>query len=656
MLNRDYAIGGLTKIYNLFYMFCFVLTLTGCFGELEKSTSSISENSTVEGNNQQAEEVAPLATEIEAEELSPEEETIKPKVIGTAGVYKIIGSDVFVGDRLISNINRGFEVLEDPAYAKDVFNIFYFGQSLVNMSPEKTNILGDGYSRSDKAVYYLGRVLTRGEDLNPVSPQFFTALGGDYAKDNEGYFYKNRELDEVIGELRPLGEGYSTDAVRVYFQYSPLSLYDSSKITPKVVAGFLVLGDRVFARTRGVKLNGEIDEFFKPLGDGYAIINDSVFYNMWGKIAEADQDSFQVLDHGYAKDDTHLYFQGRSIPSSAPTSLIFLGGGFAKTNDLVLYDGRVIDGAQAASFTLIATPAVGEAIGKDDVSVYRGLRVIAQPEGFRATIFDDLYIDTTGVISRGRRIIGRPFSALARSTFQVNYDALEFIGDGIAKDDRFVFRWYLPSGSISRVWSDKLGELAPNRLDLPTLEYVGGEFVKDINGVQPLTTSSSQPFEPDIASFKVYGGLYAADSEFVYFGKRVLSTEVESFQVLDPIGRIALVGSDIFDYGKLKFNLADDEKIEEVVQLSNRQVHFLTNNRVFLYGSERKDIDLESFKFISTGQGNFSRDRDRLFYLGYTLEGLDPNNTIVLTSSRFRLPSGEVTSYSQYIETLTNDR
>lgn len=84
--------------------------------------------------------------------------------------------------------------------------------------------------------------------------------------------------------------------------------------------------------------------------NSYAKDNFYVYY-MGKKIDVTSPSSFSLLGDGYGKDNFYIYYMGKKLTVTSPTSFKLLGNGYGKDNFYVYYMGQKIDVTSPSSFT-----------------------------------------------------------------------------------------------------------------------------------------------------------------------------------------------------------------------------------------------------------------------------------------------------------------
>ncbi len=85
------------------------------------------------------------------------------------------------------------------------------------------------------------------------------------------------------------------------------------------------------------------------LGNGYSTDSIKYYYNA-KPMDIVDTSSFHVEGGGYAADDSVAYYKGVAFNATFPKTLIYLGGQYAKDRFDVYYAGNDVAGARSASF------------------------------------------------------------------------------------------------------------------------------------------------------------------------------------------------------------------------------------------------------------------------------------------------------------------
>ena len=139
-------------------------------------------------------------------------------------------------------------------YAKDSHSAYWMGTRVEDADPTSFKIIDNGYGRDRRYVFRLAQIV---EDADPIT---FELLQGSWSRDSKHYFY-NGTLLEVC----------EYETFRIIDEFSPFRAIDGSC--------YYWESERV-----------EVNEF----------------------------STFEILSGGYARDETTVYFQDRSIQSADP--------------------------------------------------------------------------------------------------------------------------------------------------------------------------------------------------------------------------------------------------------------------------------------------------------------------------------------------------
>jgi len=268
-----------------------------------------------------------------------------------------------------------------------------------------------------------------------------TPLNGSFAAAGENAYYRDARIpDGDGGSFEALSDHYAKDVKRVYYcdTYRDSKDYFSTK------------------RIRILQVSG------------------------------ADPSSFRYIDRNYARDSTHLYFEGTLHPVSDLGSFTLLDYGFARDRATGYYMQEPIPGSAGASFI-----GVDDHYSKDGVSVFysdlepgkdgsppvrRHLRLShAQPSSFRV-LGDGYAADSAQVYYHGTLLSD------ASSRFQV-------LGLGYAKSD---VRVYYEGAPVAGADAASFTMLAPPT-DSATARDAGATYLQGRR-----TPASSRQADPPI--------------------------------------------------------------------------------------------------------------------------------------------------------------
>lgn len=239
------------------------------------------------------------------------------------------------------------------------------------------------------------RIFYREDGVEGADSATFVALDEHYGRDNRAVYFgdtfrdgreyflvKRGRVGPIVGadptSFRLLKEGYATDALHAYYLGVPFAVRD--------VASFEVLEygftrDRMRGYNRLIEIAGSDGTSFTALDSDYAKDAKHAWYSYLDNdpktgrmrsasldIKGADAASFATKTAGYAIDAKRVYYKGRAI-SALPDGFECLTPSYAKNINEVLYYGKIINGADAATFHVLQ-PAHDGADAADAKSRY----------------------------------------------------------------------------------------------------------------------------------------------------------------------------------------------------------------------------------------------------------------------------------------------
>lgn len=261
---------------------------------------------------------------------------------------------------------------------------WYFGDVPVRLTTTAGFTPLDGpFARAADHGYYRGVAIAASD--GPT----FVALSDHYAKDRARVFhcdtyrkaqeywaYRYVRVAAIDGAdaatFRSLDAEYAKDANRTYFEGAPFAVADA--------ATFTVLDDG-FARDRVVgyyhrrPVPGSDGATFTALGDHHARDRAHAYYVDFDpagdrmvprvvRLEGADVATLAVLADGYARDAGQAYYRGRVV-ARRPMRFEVLTRGYAAGDAGVLYEGRPVRGADAATFRVLGPADSVPADGAD---------------------------------------------------------------------------------------------------------------------------------------------------------------------------------------------------------------------------------------------------------------------------------------------------
>ena len=233
--------------------------------------------------------------------------------------------------------------------------------------------LNDHFARVGDRIFY------REDGVEGADSVTFVALDDRYGKDKQAVYFgdtyrdgkeyflvKRVRVGPIVGadpaSFRLLKDGYAADTLHAYYLGAPFAVRD--------VASFEVLEygftrDRMRGYNRLTEIAGSDGASFVALDLDYAKDATHAWYSYLDNdpktgrmrsvsldIKGVDAASFVTRTSGYAIDAKRIYYRGRAI-SASPDGFECLTPSYAKNTSEVLYYGKPIGGAEAATFHVL---------------------------------------------------------------------------------------------------------------------------------------------------------------------------------------------------------------------------------------------------------------------------------------------------------------
>jgi DKNYY family len=279
-------------------------------------------------------------------------------------VASLVGLALFVG-------------CSEQPYTKQDGAWRYDGSAITVRHPDGLQPLGAKgeptavFARDGEVAYF------RGEEIEGSHGPSFVPMDGHYARDTARAYYcdtyrKGQEyytakhnaivvIDSVsLVSFRLMAHGYARDSTRLYFEGRHVRVRD--------IASFELLEDgyqrdRVTGYYERRPIEGSDGRTFQVLSAGYSRDASSVFFTRYrdadpaelGKtvrVSGASPADFVVKEASYAVDGKRVYHDGRVIATDV-AGFAVLGIVYARAGGTVFHDGRPVEGADAATFTVL---------------------------------------------------------------------------------------------------------------------------------------------------------------------------------------------------------------------------------------------------------------------------------------------------------------
>lgn len=248
--------------------------------------------------------------------------------------------------------------------------------------------------------------------------------------------FKIESKPEIFFQIaKDLGDGFSRDEQNVFYNSTAL---------PECNPGTFAILDRLYRYARDERniylaadrLNTN-PASFQLLDKGYARDESSVWYHTSpSKLAEADSRTFQVYSETfYAHDISRVFYEGRVVSGARAASFIPLRAWFGKDDAQVYYSGVPVAGADAASFSMLGNSELYAA--DRNAAYFQNFKL----PGVNPTLFKVLATDVKNrpvfpaLATDGSKVfyLGKSIADVDAPTFEVLYSVQ---GGAIASRDK----------------------------------------------------------------------------------------------------------------------------------------------------------------------------------------------------------------------------
>ena len=262
-----------------------------------------------------------------------------------------------------------FGCAEKEAPFQEKGGLWHYRELRIEDADAKTfQVINENYARDKGRVYY-GDTYRKGQEyymikhsrlrvLDGADPATFRYLNYDYARDKAAVFYEGVAFPvKDVQTFELIDRAFARDRVTGYYQQRPIPGSDGTSFTR--------VDDRYSKDARHVFHSATEPRGTDPIRRSTLVKG-------------ALPGSFKILDiHGHAADAAQAYYRGELVTKDV-ASFKVLDLGYAKTATRVYYDGKPIPQADAASFAMLE-PETDPADAKDRSSTYkRGKKV--QPQ------------------------------------------------------------------------------------------------------------------------------------------------------------------------------------------------------------------------------------------------------------------------------------
>lgn len=278
-------------------------------------------------------------------------------------------------------------------FVKKADTIWFHDIALENVDPKTFEIVDDYFFRDkDQVCFY--ETYRVSEDyftskrkryihLVKTDPASFESLGDGYAKDKFTAWYLDKTFKvEDLKSLRVLNHHFTKDNKTAYLDRRPI------------------------AGSHGIT--------FELISDHYA--KDSLrYYYCWPidgeyqiKPIPCHFQSFDVIDHQYAKDNKNVFYEGDKLSKAESNSFELISSGYAKDNNHVFFRNNIVEKADPFSFTTFTENenSMGETVySKDKNGIYVNDKHFVGADVATFRLLNEKYtLDKNGVYFRMKKV------------------------------------------------------------------------------------------------------------------------------------------------------------------------------------------------------------------------------------------------------------
>ena len=468
-------------------------------------------------------------------------------------------------EKKVNNADFKTFVELNKIYGKDNKNVFYGDEKLENADFKTFQAVGENIGRDKDNFYWYNQKVK----INPKDFKLYKNKDKIVYFRNNGKIYDLKGLDELNGiedvdTFEVLDDEYSRDKYNIY--YGGVTFSDVDMDTFQIIMQDTYAKDKnkVYYGSRPIR---EVNpKTVKILSEIYLKDDKSVF-TKYGKIENADLDSFEVLGemHIYAKDNKNVYLFGEIIKKADPKTfeIIKEKPTYSKDKKYLYYSGKKIDEIRDNLENMSA--GVLDIIKNGNRIYANGNRLnIENPENFK--IIKNDYYNNPNII--------------------------------YGKNDKNI---YVIIGNGQKIRSKVIKDA-----DIDSFEIMEiGAYSRDKNNIYFTYSDVVKMKDVDKDSFIIGEHGFSHDKNSVYFyGKKIDGISPKGFKIVDlavnsgePVTFALLTDSKNLYKFIYKF---DDEEYN----LKKTELAVITNVKV----------DAPSFELVKSYTGSYYRDKDSVFY------------------------------------------
>lgn len=251
---------------------------------------------------------------------------------GSSGYKKKDGKVYFNGKEIT---DKSFVVLND-AFAKDSATAYFKNYPVSSADVATFEAVDENYAKDKNKVYYC-----------------------DEYREGQNYYLTKRQTVDVIEDAQPasfvsLEYGYAKDNKNAYFEGITFKVKDVASL--KSINRYFAKDD-VHAYLNQKAIDGSDGKSFEVTDDSYAKDAGHIyFYGYPGDknhnvvVIPCNRETFSILDYTYSKDNNSVFFEGKKMDGVDAATFVLLSHRYSKDKDAVYTETKKINGADAATF------------------------------------------------------------------------------------------------------------------------------------------------------------------------------------------------------------------------------------------------------------------------------------------------------------------
>lgn len=311
--------------------------------------------------------------------------------------YSPMGNWFELGNTKINADVESFKVLGRD-FGKDKNHLFFKTHIIDNEVDTATFYVDDdNYICFDKdnvyrALNYLPHDFTQTNQekkhlwkVAKANPKTFQKIDSDWSKDDKHYFYNYVPIDVDYNSFTILNKSFAKDKNQVYSlkNYELLASTIDPTTTKKINSRYIADNNNIYDFQEYI--NGEkVDSLtsipyqnidnLTILEDKFLLFDNKVMYD--GIIIEkADASSFQIIQFPYSKDKNHVFYHEEVIEKADPkTFSVFETSYYSKDKNYVFVYGKLLKDADVATFEPVNKKH--SLLYKDKNHTYRGDEIV----------------------------------------------------------------------------------------------------------------------------------------------------------------------------------------------------------------------------------------------------------------------------------------